>query len=176
MPGASASPKAAGGPKKTRREREDEAIAAEEAALNAIDTYGMGAPTDRLQFGYAPSNADEARAFHSLTPAAEWRKARAASYRSAILRRQKAKVTNFETLESFFKLQRHWRQVASSNGRGRSAATGSNVGGAGDEAEDFLKQLALQNLGIGGAMDIPPSTEEDHAPPSAKRNRAEDTA
>jgi hypothetical protein len=153
--------------KRTRRDAEEAAIAAEEAGYrDEADSYGQGQPTDRLQFGYSPAVAAEAVAFHSLTSSQRWRTERAANYRLTILKLQKLPTKNFEPVESFFKLRKHWMLV-SRGGRGRSTGEGSALGG--EEAEDFLKLLAMQNLGVGAA--VPPVSEEGEA--KRKQHRTE---
>ena len=147
-------------------------VAAETARVKEIDAYGVGAPTDRLQFGYAPATAEEAVAFHSMFTAEAWRAERSRNYRTCVIKLQKLPTKHFEGLDTFFKLKKHWHDVAQQNQRGRSHTSG---GGGGEDAEDFLKQLALQNVGVGAGAQ--PPNADDHAtaasPPADKRHRKE---
>nr|CCC95703.1 unnamed protein product [Trypanosoma congolense IL3000] len=75
------------------------------------DVYGKGSPTDRLQFGYAPSVTAEAVAYHSTIPTEVWIAARRKNYRTAIIKQKKLPRTNCEPITSIIKLRQHWRNM-----------------------------------------------------------------
>ncbi|AYU80461.1 hypothetical protein conserved [Leishmania donovani] len=78
---------------------------------NSVDTYGNGSPTDRLQFGYSPSVAAEAVAFHTRFTKDAWVTARKRNGRLVFVKKQKLGVTNCEPITSILKLQSHWKQM-----------------------------------------------------------------
>lgn len=80
-------------------------------ALEEVDAYGKGAPTDRLQFGYSPAVAAEAVAFHSRFTAETWRAARQRNGRHTFVKKQKLSPLNCEPVTSILKLQRHWKKT-----------------------------------------------------------------
>lgn len=107
---------------------------------NPVDFCGKGHPFDRLQFGYSPSDNDEARAYHSQFTAQQWVKARSANYKTAIVKRQKLPKLNCEPLTTMFKLKRYWASLNTNE---------NNAGGNifdGAFAEDLLEQLASKQL------------------------------
>ena len=93
-----------------------------------VDDYGRGAPTDRLTFGYAPSVAAEAVAFHSRFNAKKWKIERRLRYKSRCLRTRavflqeqaslangtlkQTGVVNFEPDTSAIKLRLYWIEKA----------------------------------------------------------------
>ncbi|KAG5474534.1 hypothetical protein LSCM1_03321 [Leishmania martiniquensis] len=78
---------------------------------NSVDTYGNGSPTDRLQFGYSPSVAAEAIAFHARFTKDAWVAARKCNARIVFVKKQKLDSTNCEPISSVLKLQSHWRRT-----------------------------------------------------------------
>ncbi|EKF38331.1 hypothetical protein MOQ_001465 [Trypanosoma cruzi marinkellei] len=99
-----------------------------------VDEYGKGSPTDRLQFGYAPSNAAEAIAFHSAIPAKKWIAERRKQACIAIVKKQKLPRPNCEPMTSLLKLKEHWREKAQFVAELRG-------GGVGQESADELLEM-----------------------------------
>ncbi|RNE99027.1 hypothetical protein TraAM80_08416 [Trypanosoma rangeli] len=134
-------------PKDTKRESLQKALAAALSAPAAgihsgpgaeVDDYGKGSPTDRLQFGYAPSNAAEAVAFHSSIPAAKWIAQRRKQARHAIFKKQKLSRPNCEPMTSLLKLKQHWRNTAQFVAEVRGGSVGQ------DSAEELLELFVSQ--------------------------------
>eukprot|EP00744_Colponema_vietnamica_P017118 GILI01024032.1.p1 GENE.GILI01024032.1~~GILI01024032.1.p1 ORF type:complete len:250 (+),score=78.89 GILI01024032.1:47-796(+) len=109
---------------------------------NAMDFCGKGHPFDRLQFGYSPSENDEARAYHSQFTPQQWVKQRSENYKKYIMKGQRIPKPNCEPLVTMFKLKRYWASIS---------AGGASVGGNifdGAFAEDLLEQLASRQLRV----------------------------
>ncbi|KAG5500035.1 hypothetical protein GH5_04177 [Leishmania sp. Ghana 2012 LV757] len=81
------------------------------ATENSVDAYGNGSPTDRLQFGYSPSVAAEAVAFHARFTKDAWVTARRRNARIVFFKKKKLDVTNCEPITSLLKLQSHWKRT-----------------------------------------------------------------
>mmetsp|Transcript_8935 Transcript_8935/g.10070 ORF Transcript_8935/g.10070 Transcript_8935/m.10070 type:complete len:273 (+) Transcript_8935:49-867(+) len=112
-------------------------------AHEEIDSYGHGCPTDRLQFGYAPSVVEEAVLFHSAVGAKQWIADRKRNGRVAFVTKQKLRNPNCEPLTTILKLKRYWSHVQAFGESLRS----DPAGGAGmttEAAEAFLDILAKQ--------------------------------
>lgn len=78
------------------------------------DTYGNGAPTDRLQFGYSPAVAEEAVAFHSQFTAEEWVRRRREACRAVFVEKKERRLS-CEPITSQLKLKQHWRNLSQFN-------------------------------------------------------------
>ncbi|CAJ1029192.1 hypothetical protein, conserved [Leishmania lindenbergi] len=107
------------------------------ASENSVDTYGNGSPTDRLQFGYSPSIAAEAVAFHARFAKEAWVAARKRNGRVVFVKRQKLDATNCEPITSILKLQSHWKQLNAFQGDARDGA------GRKMKAEDLDKLIDM---------------------------------
>ena len=109
-----------------------------------LDYAGRGHPFDRLQFGYSPSDLDEAKAFHGNFTVQQWKVERSTNYRKAIIKQQKLVKLNCEPLVSMFKLKRHWAALTAAKrkaeGRGYNNDISSNVfdGTLGDDLIEHL--------------------------------------
>ena len=137
--------------------------AREEVVEVVLDQYGPSDPSERLQFGYAPSNRQEAVTYHAMHPTANWIKKRRANYRTAILEATPLAAHNCEPFESVVKLKRHWERLAKLE---RSSKT---AGCSLTDAEGFLEEMAnRQVLRVEEGVLAPP-------PDSNKRKRSRQT-
>lgn len=94
---------------------------------DSVDEYGKGSPTDRLQFGYAPTIAEEAVCFHARVPASEWIQDRKRIGKIVFAKHQKNPVMHFEPISSALKLRDHWKKqsVIQANYRADGAPRGA---------------------------------------------------
>lgn len=74
------------------------------------DDYGKGSPTDRLQFGYSPSIAEEAICFHQRFSSSQWIQERQRVGKLVFLKHQKIPALNCEMIIPALKLREHWKQ------------------------------------------------------------------
>lgn len=74
------------------------------------DEYGKGAPTDRLQFGYSPSIAEEAVCFHQHISPTQWIEDRQRIGKLVYSKHQKNPYPNCELIIPALKLREHWKQ------------------------------------------------------------------
>lgn len=74
------------------------------------DEYGHGSPTDRLQFGYSPSIADEAVSFHQRISPSEWVAERRRLGKLVFSKHQKLPSPNCEPFSSCIKLRDYWKK------------------------------------------------------------------
>lgn len=83
-----------------------------------VDEYGKGLPTDRLQFGYAPSVTEEAVCFHSQIPASVWIADRRRLAKNIYGKRQRgsADCDHCERLTSVLKLRDYWKTQSETQG------------------------------------------------------------
>lgn len=115
-------------------------------AVVDLDYAGRGHPFDRLQFGYSPSDLEEAKAFHGNFTVQQWKVERSNNYRKAILKNQKLVKPNCEPLVSMFKLKRHWaaltaaKRRAEGRGYNNQGSFASNIfdGSLGDDLIEHL--------------------------------------
>lgn len=108
-----------------------------------IDAYGHGCPTDRLQFGYAPSVVEEAVLFHSAMGAKQWIAERKRNGKVAFVSKQKLRNPNCEPLTTVLKLKRYWSQIQAFGETLRNDPAGG-AGMSTEAAEAFLETLAKQ--------------------------------
>ncbi|KAH9600437.1 hypothetical protein LSM04_000838 [Trypanosoma melophagium] len=111
-----------------------------DASALAVDEYGKGSPTDRLQFGYAPAIAAEAVAFHTAISTKKWIDDRRRQGGITIVKKQKLTRPNCEPMTSLLKLKQHWRNTKQFLAEVRDS--GSNV--PQDAADDLLEMLVSQ--------------------------------
>lgn len=109
---------------------------------DSADEYGKGAPTDRLQFGYAPAIAEEAMCFHTRIPASKWVQDRVRIGKLVFKNHQKNPVPHFEPISSALKLRDHWKKqsVLQANYRG-----GGTRGALDAEKYEGLLELFASN-------------------------------
>ncbi|EPY42428.1 hypothetical protein AGDE_01495 [Angomonas deanei] len=104
----------------------------------AVDEYGMGSPTDRLQFGYSPAVTEEAVVYHGQFTAEEWIAARRENGRKVFVKKGKLEKTNLEPFTSVLKLKNYWNTLSQFTHDAREDHVGVNA------ADDLLEMLAAK--------------------------------
>lgn len=81
-----------------------------ELEKDAVDEYGKGSSTDRLQFGYSPSIVEEAKCFHQQFSPSQWIAERRKIGKLVYGKNQKNSVLHCALLVPGLKLRSHWKQ------------------------------------------------------------------
>lgn len=97
-------------------------------AVIDLDYAGRGHPFDRLQFGYSPSDLEEAKAFHGNFTVQQWKVERSNNYRKSIIKQQKLVKLNCEPLVSMFKLKRHWAALTAAKRKAEGRGYNNEIG------------------------------------------------
>lgn len=137
-----------------------------------MDVYGMGSPTDRLQFGYSPASHDEAIRFHALYSTSAWLAARKRNGHQVFVKHEKLKPTNCEPITTMLKLKRYWSRMQHFSDVLKEGATGMSV----DAADAFLASLAEEANRGDEETDEGAATKPSPRNAAKKAKRARDDA